>query len=94
MIRTRDDDFLKNHSINGVWGKSVNEFKDALDRSQTFNNLTSPVDEIKPYLSSCNSNSNATTIATTIKKLLSSIINQQQFQSKGALCHPRSDYIQ
>jgi hypothetical protein len=56
MKRTRDDDFLQRHLVKGIWGEQVNEFKDALDRTQTFDNLTSLVDEISNSLSSCNNN--------------------------------------
>jgi hypothetical protein len=69
MKHDREDHFLKYHYAKLVWG--INEFKDALNDSQTFDNLKNLAVEIEHSLSSCNNNTNA----TTIKKLLSSVDN-------------------
>lgn len=67
MKRNCEEDFLKYHLAKLIWG--VNEFKDALDNSATFDNLMNLVVEIKRSLPSCNNDTNA----TIIKKLLSSV---------------------
>jgi hypothetical protein len=69
MKRDREGDFLQHHHAKLVWG--INEFKDALNDSQTFDNLKNLAVEIERSLSSCNNDTNA----TTIKKLLSSVDN-------------------
>jgi hypothetical protein len=68
MKTDREDDFLKYHHATLVW--EINKFKDALNDSQTFDNLTNIAVEIEHSLSSCNNDTN-----TTIKQLLSSVDN-------------------